>query len=272
MKRIIISVFLVAAFQLASVTAQKIKGSDTVLPLTQKLAENFSKKFPKARITVTGGGSGIGISSLIDGSTHIAMTSRKIKFDERQRIKKAGKTTKEIIVANDALTIIVHPRNPVTRLTREQLEGIFTGKIRNWNQVGGLNVPITAYSRETTSGTYEFFKEVVLKNKNYRAGILSMPATGAIIQSVNQTPGAIGYVGMAYATKEVKEIHVSFDGGKKFIQPTLANAQSGVYPIVRPLYYYYDVKFESIVKPFLNFIFSNEGKKIVSTVGYIPVK
>lgn len=271
MKRIIL-IAAIAALLSPSLSAQKIKGSDTVLPLSQKLAELYMKSNSSTKLTVTGGGSGIGLSALIDGTTDIAMSSRKIKFDEKVKIQNAGKTSKEVIIARDALSVVVNPKNKVTKLTREQLEAIFTGKIKNWKDVGGVDMPITAYSRETTSGTYEFFKEHVLKNKNYKSGILSMPATGAIIQSVSQTPGAIGYVGMAYVTKDVKDILVSFDGGKNFIEPTLANAKAGKYPIVRPLYYYYETKSEAKVKAFLNYVLSEQGQKIVTEVGYIPVK
>jgi phosphate transport system substrate-binding protein len=272
MRKIIIPIVIAVIFSTMNIMAQKIKGSDTVLPLTQKLAENYMKNNSGSKITVTGGGSGIGLSALVEGSTDIAMSSRKMKFDEKVKIQNAGKSSKEVIICRDALTIVVNPKNKVTNLTREQLEGIFTGKISNWKQVGGADLTITAYSRETTSGTYEFFKEHVMKNKNYKSGILSMPATGAIIQSISQTPGAIGYVGMAYVTKDVKEIHVSFDGGKKYVEPTLANAKSGIYPIVRPLYYYYEVKSEAKVNPFLKFVLSAEGQKIVDTIGYIPLK
>jgi phosphate transport system substrate-binding protein len=139
-------------------------------------------------------------------------------------------------------------------------------------EVGGADMKIVAYSRETSSGTYEFFKESVLKNKNYMNGILSMPATGAIIQSVSQTKGAIGYVGLAYINKEVKPIHVSYDAGKTFTEPSFENAKNKAYPIVRPLFYYYDVKNEGKVKPFIDYILSAEGQATVKQVGYIPVK
>jgi phosphate transport system substrate-binding protein len=252
--------------------AQKVKGSDTVLPLSQKEAEVYMKKNPAVKIIVTGGGSGIGLSALVEGTTDIAMSSRKIKFDEKMKMQNGGKKVVEVVIAKDALSVVVNPKNKVTKLTREQLEGIFTGKIKNWKEVGGDNMPIIVYSRETTSGTYEFFKENVMKNKNYKSGILSMPATGAIIQSVSQTPGAIGYVGMAYVTKEVKDVLVSYDGGKTYIEPTIENAKAGKYPIVRPLFYYYEAKSEAKVKPFINFILSAEGQGIVNTIGYITLK
>ncbi|MBP1616360.1 MAG: phosphate transporter, phosphate-binding protein [Bacteroidetes bacterium] len=270
MKRIVLFMSLmVVAF--GSAMAQKVKGSDTCLPLVQKEAEVYMKE-GKGKLTVTGGGSGIGFAALIEGSTDIAMASRAIKFDEKMKMQNGGRTAKQVVIARDALSIVVNPSNKVTNLTREQLEGIFTGKITNWKQVGGADLAIVAYSRETTSGTYEFFKEHVMKNKNYKSGILSMPATGAIIQSVSQTKGAIGYVGMAYVTKDVKEIHVSYDAGKTYVEPTVANAKAGKYPIVRPLYLYYEVKSEKKVKPFIDFVLSAQGQKIVDQVGYLALK
>ena len=181
-----------------SASAQRIKGSDTVLPVAQQTAERFMNQHPDTRVTVTGGGTGVGISALLDNTTDIAMASRPIKFSEKMKIKSAGEDVAEIVVAYDALAVVAHPSNPVKQLTRQQLEDIFRGKITNWKQVGGDDRKIVVYSRETSSGTYEFFKESVLKNKNYMASSLSMPATGAIIQSVSQTKGAIGYVGLAY--------------------------------------------------------------------------
>jgi phosphate transport system substrate-binding protein len=183
-------------------------------------------------------------------------------------MSEAGKTPKEITIGYDALAVIVHPENSVKNLTRQQLEQIFTGKITNWKEVGGPDMKIVVYSRETSSGTYEFFKEYVMKNKNYAASVLSMPATGAIIQSVKQTKGAIGYVGLAYVNKEVKAVHVSYDG-KTFVEPTVANAKNKTYPIVRPLFYYYNLNNEKKVKPFIDFVKSTEGQIIVDKVGYI---
>ena len=164
---------LLIAFSLLSlsVNAQRIKGSDTVLPVAQQTAERYMNQHPDARVTVTGGGTGVGISALMDNTTDIAMASRPIKFSEKMKIKEAGQDVDEIIVAYDALAVVVHPSNPVKQLTRQQLEDIFRGKITNWKQVGGDDRKIVVYSRETSSGTYEFFKESVLKNKNYMSEV-----------------------------------------------------------------------------------------------------
>lgn len=271
MKKLALLVALAAMTSLSS-EAQRVKGSDTVLPLTQKLTEGFTKLRSSARVMVTGGGSGVGISALQSGTTDIAQASRRVKFSERQKIQEGGQTLKEVTIAYDALAIVVHPANRVGRLTREQLEGIFTGKITNWKQVGGEDLKIVPYARETSSGTYEFFREVVLKNKNYMSAIMSMPATGVIIQSVSQTRGAIGYVGLAYLSDKVKGIAVSFDSGKTYTLPSVENAKKKTYPVVRPLYYYYRASSEREVKPFVDYALSLEGQKIVAEVGFIPVR
>ena len=267
-----IALLLAALGLTAAACAQKLKGSDTLLPLAQKAAENYSEKNPSAHVTVTGGGSGVGLSSLREGTTDIAMASRRIKFDERVRMQQAGRPVEELTVAFDALAVIVHPSNPVSRLTREQLEGIFRGKITNWKQVGGEDRKIVVYSRETSSGTYEFCKESVLKHRNYMPAVLSMPATGAIIQSVSQTPGAIGYVGLAYLNPEVKALAVSYDGGGSYVAPTFDNARSKSYPIVRPLYFYYTKSNEAAVRPLVDYLTSDEGQAMVASVGFIPIR
>ena len=271
MKKTILTAVIMAS-ALFGAQAQRIKGSDTMLPVSQKMAESFLKINSSNSVTVTGGGSGVGISALLEGTTDLAQTSRKIKFDEKQKLQESGKSVKEVIAAYDALAVVVHPSNKVRDLTREQLEGIFTGKITNWKEVGGDDLKIVPYSRETSSGTNEFFKESVLKNKNFMSGIMSMPATGAIIQSIGQTRGAIGYVGLAYLNKDVKAIRVSYDKGKTYVEPSVANAKNETYPIVRPLYYYYVTTAESSVKPFIDYVLSGAGQKIVSEIGFITVK
>ncbi len=267
---------LAAAAMMSAAFAQKvsfkIKGSDTCLPLIQKESEVYQKNNANTTITVVGGGSGIGFAALIEGTTDIAMASRKMKMDESEKLMNAQKAYKEVIFAKDALSVIVNPANKVSQLTREQLQDIFTGAITNWKQVGGSDLTITVYSRESSSGTFEFFKESVLKGKNYASSALLEPATGAIVQSVSQTPGAIGYVGLAYVEKNVKALKVSYDQGKTFIIPSVANAISNTYPITRPLYVYYLNTMEKTVKPYVNFLLSAEGQKIVNAEGYVPLK
>ena len=250
----------------------KIKGSDTVLPLTQKEAENYMKATPGASLMVTGGGSGVGISALLNGTTDIAQSSRKLKLDEKVKLQEAGKAFKEVIIAHDAISVIVNPTNKISQLTREQLEGIYTGKFKNWKEVGGDDIKIVVYSRETSSGTYEFFKEHVLNNKNYVSSALLMPATGAIVQSVSQTKGAIGYIGLAYLTPNVKALKVSYDKGKTYVAPSIEAAKNKKYPITRPLYYYFLTKAEAAVKPYVDYVLSPIGQKTVLATGYVPLK
>ena len=268
MKRALIAIIIAASC--CSASAQKVKGSDTVLPLTQALSEIYMAAHPAATVTVTGGGSGVGISALLEGTTDIAMASRRITFNEKMKMKQSGHEPCEFVVAYDALAVVVNPANPVKGLTREQLEAIFRGKITNWKEVGGNDAKIVVYSRETSSGTYEFFKESVLENKNYMAGVLSMPATGAIIQSVSQTKGAIGYVGLAYLNPRVKAVPVSYDGGRHYVYPSVENAMDKTYPIVRPLYYYYDRVKTDEVMPFIKFIESAQGQEKTLELGFIP--
>lgn len=264
---------LFAMFCLGSTSlfAQRVKGSDTVLPVTQKAAESFNKTNPKHKPTVSGGGSGVGIAALQSGSTDIAQASRRIKFAERQKLQEGGEKLQEVIIAYDALAVVVHPSNPVKQLTREQLEGIFMGRITNWKEVGGKDMPITPYSRETSSGTYEFFREVVLQKKNYKDGIMSLPATGAIVQSISQTPGAIGYIGFAYLNSKTKALALSFDAGKSYVAPSVANARNSTYPVVRPLYYYYLESKADVARPFVDYVKSKAGQAIVKEVGFIPL-
>jgi len=268
-KIILVAAAMLMSFAGFSQTKIVIKGSDTVLPLSQKEAENFMKQNKSQSVTVIGGGSGVGIAALMDGTTDLAMSSRTIKMDERMKLQDAGKGFKEVIVAYDALAVIVNPKNKVSKLTREQLEGIYTGKITNWKEVGGDDMKIVMYGRETSSGTYEFFKENVLNKKNYASSMLNMPATGAIIQSVGQTAGAIGYVGLAYLTAEVKDVAVSYDKGKNYVNASVANAKNKTYPIVRPLFYFVPKATEAKTKSFLDFVLSPAGQKIVEEVGYI---
>jgi len=270
-KMLIFSLMIISAAVYGQKVNFKIKGSDTVLPLTQKEAEIYMKKYPGSSVMVTGGGSGVGISALMTGTTDIAQASRSLKLDEKMKLNDAGKSFKETIIAYDALAVIVNPANKVTKLTREQLEGIFTGKIKNWKEVGGDDMKIVVYSRETSSGSYEFFKEHVLSRKNFASAALLMPATGAVVQSVSQTKGAIGYVGLAYLEKTIKAVEVSYDMGRTYVKPSIETAKSKKYPITRPLYYYYLTSVESKVSPFVKFVLSTEGQQIVLKEGYVPV-
>jgi phosphate transport system substrate-binding protein len=249
----------------------RIKGSDTMLPISQKESEEYMKADSLLSITVVGGGSGVGIAALLDGTTDLAMASRDLKTDEELKFQDKKITLTKTVVGFDALSVVVNPENKVSQLTREQLEDIFTGKIKNWKEVGGANEKIVVYSRESSSGTFEFFKENVMSKKNYASDVLSLASTGAIIQSVSQTKGAIGYVGMAYADNSVKTIGVSYDQGKTFVLPTVATAKDKTYPISRPLFYFYDQSKAPLVKSYMDYVLSAQGQKILSDVGYVSM-
>ena len=253
-------------------TSITIKGSDTVLPLSQKEAEEMMKTNQDVSVTIVGGGTGVGITALLDGTTDIAMASRDLKTEEKLKFAEAKKEIEKVTIAFDALAVIVNPANKVGQLTREQLEKIYTGQIKNWKEVGGEDAKIVAYSRESSSGTYEFFKEEVMDKKTYASDLVRMPATGAIVQAVGQTQGAIGYVGLAYETKEVKQLSVSYDQGKTFVAPSVASAKDKSYPISRPLFYLFDKANAAKVKVVVDYALSPEGQKNVSEVGYVPLK
>lgn len=250
----------------------KVKGSDSVLPITQKEAEVYMEQNPESGITVTGGGSGVGLAALIDGTTDIAMSSREIKVAEKLRLKDKSKKLIEEVVAYDALALVVHPSNPVKELLREDVEAIYTGKIENWKELGGSDQKIVAYARESSSGTYEFFKEVVMEEKEYASQIISSNSNGAILQSISQTKGGLGYIGLAYLNENVKPIGISFDEGENYVLPSFDNAKAGRYPVSRPLYYYFTDENREKIRPFLEFVFSPAGQSIVTEIGYVPVK
>jgi phosphate transport system substrate-binding protein len=253
-------------------TSITIKGSDTVLPLAQKESEEQAKTNKEVTASIVGGGTGVGITALLEGTTDIAMASRELKTEEKLKFTEAKKDVEVITVAYDALAVIINPANKADKLTREQLEKIYTGEIKNWKEVGGADEKIVVYSRESSSGTYEFFKEEVMDKKNYASDVLSMPATGAIVQAVEQTKGAIGYVGLAYSTPKIKMVSVSYDQGKTFVAPSVAAAKDKSYPIARPLFYIFDKTNAAKVKSVVDYILSEQGQKIVTEVGYIPLK
>jgi phosphate transport system substrate-binding protein len=249
-----------------------IKGSDTVLPLSQKEAEVFLEANPKVSISVIGGGSGVGIAAMLDGTCDIAQASRAIKTKEKKQAESKGIHPVQTVIAKDAITVVVNPKNPVSKLTVEQIGKIFTGEITNWKDVGGEDMEIVVYSRESSSGTYAFFRDHVLGGNEYTSSALLAPATGAIVQSVSQTKGAVGYIGMAYMTESVKSLAVAPEAGGEYVAATPKTALEGTYPISRDLYYYTNGEPAGETKTFMDFVLSPEGQKLVAEVGYVPVK
>lgn len=249
-----------------------IKGSDTMVLLGQRWAEQYMKKTPEVTVQVTGGGSGTGISALINGTTDICQASRAMKDDEKAKLHEHdGATSTEIPVARDGLSVYVNAKNPIKELTMEQLKLIFTGKVTNWKELGGADSKIVVYSRENSSGTYVFFKEHVLKNADYTPRAQSMPGTAAVVNAVAKDKNAIGYGGAAYA-KGIRVVSVKADAASPAVTPDLAHVQDGTYPLARPLFFYIRNKPAGEIKGFVDWVLSAQGQEIVTKVGYFPVK
>jgi len=261
-----------AAPAIAQAGTVSIKGSDTMVVLGQRWAEEYMKKHPETTIQVTGGGSGTGISALINGTTEICEASRSMKDAEKAQLKeKAGAGPEEVIVAKDGLSVYLNDSNPLGELTMEQLKGIFTGKITNWKEVGGADAKIIPYSRENSSGTYVFFKEHVLNNADYTPRAQAMPGTAAVVNAVSKEKNAIGYGGAAYA-KGIKVIKVKKDAGSEGIAPSDVTVKNGTYPLSRPLFFYLRTKPAGEIKSIVDWVLSPEGQAVVLKVGYFPIK
>ncbi len=254
----------------AQTTSITVKGSDTVLPLTQAEAEDYMAANPSARVTVIGGGSGVGIAALIDGEIEIAMASREMKGSEIEKAKKNGIEPMEHTIAWDGIVVTVNPSNPVSKLTYKQLQGIYDGNISNWKDVGGEDRPIAVITRDSSSGTYEYFKEEILVDREYRPDALAQPATGGVVQEISRNKGAIGYIGFAYLDNTIKA--VALDEGKGYSEATEENILSGKYPLARPLYYYTNGTPQGAAKEFIDFVQGPVGQAVVSEIGYFPVK
>ncbi|WP_224363022.1 phosphate ABC transporter substrate-binding protein [Hyalangium versicolor] len=250
--------------------AVTVKGSDTMVILVQRWAEEYMKQNPGSPVQVTGGGSGTGIAALVNGTTDIATASRAIKDVEAQQVHARFKTEpKEIPVAKDGVTFYVNEASPLTSLTVEQLRGIYLGDTTNWKDVGGPDAPIVVYSRENSSGTYVFVKEHLLQNADYTEKALTLPGTAAVVNAVSQEKNGIGYGGAAYA-KGIKELKIKV--GADEVAPSQENILSGKYPLSRPLFFYVRGEPSEAVQKFIDFALSAEGQKLVSQVGYFPVK
>jgi phosphate transport system substrate-binding protein len=256
----------------ASSEAQSItlKGSDTILPLVQAEAEEFMNENSGKSVTVTGGGSGVGIAALIDGEVNIATASREIDANETEAAKKNGINPVKTTIAYDGITVVVNPSNSVSSLTFDQLRGIYNGSISNWKEVGGADAQITVISRDSSSGTYKDFQKDVLQGDEYRPDALTQPATGSVVTEVSQNANAIGYIGFAYLDSSVKAL--SLDKGNGSVAPTAESILSGAYPLSRSLYFYTNGEPSGLTKEFSDFVLSEKGQNIVNTVGYIPLK
>jgi len=258
--------------------ALQIKGSDTMVNLGQAWAEAYMKANPKEAIAVTGGGSGVGIAALLSGTTDIAEASRNMEKKEIDLAKKKGITPKEIHVANDGITLVVNPSNPISKLTIKQLSDVYIGKIKNWKELGGKDEKIVALSRDRNSGTHVFFLEHVIKlgekkNTNeFAPEVLMMPSSQAIIDEVSSNSSAIGYVGLGYLTKKEKALAISKGPGSPYVLPSVQTVTSKQYPIARSLLFYVNGEPTDEVKSFIAFVLSDEGQKIVLKMDFVPIR
>jgi phosphate transport system substrate-binding protein len=250
------------------VQAEKIvvEGSTTVLPIAQKAAEVFMNNNPGADISVRGGGSGVGIASLIDGACDIADSSRPIKDTELDKAVTNGRSPKANVIAMDGICVIVHPSNKVNALSKDQIKDIYTGKVSNWKQVDGNNGKIVIISRDTSSGTFEAFSTLALDGAKVRADALMQASNQAVASIVSRTSGAIGYVGLGYLLSSIKVVDVN---GVKASKETVLNNK---YLLGRPLFMYTNGEPKGLVKQFIDFILSTEGQKLVEEEGFVGLK
>ena len=260
---------------LISATTQSkvtIKGSDTMVILSQRWAEAYMKIHPDQVLQVTGGGSGTGFAALLNGTTEICNASRPIKQKEIDKVKeKFGTNPVEINAAVDGIALYVHELNPVSEITFAQIKGIYTGSITSWKEIGGKDEKIIPYGRENSSGTYEFFREHVLENADYSAMIQSLPGTAAVVNAVAKDKIGIGYGGMAYG-KGIKLLKVKKDSASVAVAPEVESIKNHTYPISRYLYMYTAKKPEGSVKAFIDWVLTAEGQKVVTDVGYFPLR
>jgi phosphate transport system substrate-binding protein len=237
----------------------KVKGSTTVLPIAQAAAEAWMKAHPKDSIIVEGGGSGVGIAALIDGTCDIANSSRPLKDEEKQK----GLISHEI--ALDAVCVVVHQSNPIEGLTLEQVKRIFKGEITNWSEVGGPNLEIVVYTRESTSGTYETFESKVMAHENITLRALTKSSNGEMVQAVSGNPNSIGYIGIGYLAQARGIKALKING----VTPTPETVRNGTYPISRFLYMITKGEPKGLAKDFIDFVRSPEGQKIVEEQGFV---
>ncbi len=253
-------------------------GSDTIVNLALAWAEQYQKEHPNVQISVTGGGSGTGINSLLNGTTDIANASRAMKDEEKATATKNGFTPQEFVIARDAIGVIVNPENPVKELTLEQISKIYKCEINNWSELGGEDRPIVRLSRESNSGTHVYFLETVIRlgNKEDKSifcpKTLLLPSSEGIIAEVRDNPNAIGYDGLGYITNEVKVMGIAKKASMPYVIPSAITANDGTYPISRNLFMYTRGEPKGVISDYLNWILSPEGQSIVTQLGFIPLK
>lgn len=272
MKRILIATaILVAVFGiLSAATTITIKGSDTLVRLGQRWAEEYMKHNENVVIQVSGGGSGTGIAALINGTTDICEASRKMKEKEYKQAAENGVEPFRVSVALDGIAVFVHESNQVDSLTLEDLKAIYIGDVTNWKEFGGPDKRIILYGRENNSGTYAFFKEHVMDKMDFAPETQTLPGTAAVVNAVSKDENGIGYGGLAWATG-VKFVAVAKDEEAEYVEPTVETVSSGTYPISRELYWFFNGKPTGELQKLVNWALSEQGQKIAEEIDYVPL-
>lgn len=253
------------------------KGSDTLVNLALAWAEEYMQLYPEVRISVTGGGSGTGIAAMINGTVNIANASRSMKPEEISAAEENGISPVQFVVARDAIAVVVHPSNPVQRLTLQQISDIYTGKVTTWRQVGGEDRPIVLLSRESNSGTYVYFLENVIRLGDKKSPLLFspdtllMPSSEGISAEVRHNPNAIGYDGLGYVTPDQKMLAVARESARPYVLPSVDTVNDGSYPVSRPLYMYTAGEPSGRVKAYMDWILS-AGQSLVLELGFVPLQ
>jgi phosphate transport system substrate-binding protein len=253
----------------------QVKGSDTLVNAAQKVAEEFMKEYPHIFVAITGGGSGVGIASLINKTCNVATASREMKPKEIELAQKRGVFPKEFVVAYDGVALIVNNSNPVGKLTIGDLHRIFTGKAANWKEFGGKDLAIVTLSREVSSGTHIYFKEEVVRlgkkdgPKEFSRETLLLTSSQAIVEEVAANESAIGYLGMGYVSDRTKPLLVAKGG--EFYPPDVNNVIRKTYPLSRPLYFYTNGEPQGTTKLFIDFTLSTKGQQQFRETGFVPI-
>jgi len=280
-KVVLLALSLLIAFVAIGCQPQKttldVTGSDTMVNLGAALAEEFMKTNRNIEIAVSGGGSGVGVAALIEGRTNIAQSSRDLRTEERTKAAARGRLH-EIVVGWDGLAVAVHPSNPVTEVTLAQLGQIYRGEIRNWKDVGGNDAPIVVLSRDTTSGTFVFFREFVVQERGqkrdaeYHRDTMMMPSTEALAQEIANNPNAIGYIGLGYLRPSAKTVGIRASADSPAVLPSIETVLDKSYSLARPLYFFVVGELTGALKTYVDFVLSDQGQKVVRSLEFVPIR
>lgn len=276
---LLVLTLILAGCQKGGVNTKSIQvtGSDTMVNLAQGWAQEFMAESPDIEVSVDGGGSSVGIQALINGTTDVANASREMKPDEIKTAEEKGVKPKETIVGYDGIVVAVSPKNPVKKLTIDQIADIFSGNITNWKEVGGNNDKIVAFSRESSSGTYDFFKEHVLNKGDSKGSVNFAPAvsllnnSSQIVEQISSNKNAIGYFGMGYATEDIKELSVAKDASGPYLKPTIEKVKLKEYTISRSLQVYTNGEPKGEIKTFIDFMLDKKGQSVLEKAGFVSL-